>query len=121
MVRPAFTIQAFGAYAIGTGLLLMAVPQLLLVPLGFAPPQELWIRVVGVLALVLGAYYWAMGAANVRAFFRATLWGRPLFALACLVLVLAAGAPWTLLLFGALDLAGAAWTAWALRAHPEEN
>ncbi|MFO1249736.1 MAG: hypothetical protein U1E77_12965 [Inhella sp.] len=121
MVRPAFTVQAFGAYAMATGLLLMTAPQLLLVPLGFAPPQELWIRMVGVLAAVLGAYYWAMGAADVRAFFRATLWGRALFALACLGLVLAANAPWTLLLFGALDLAGAAWTAGALRAHPEEN
>lgn len=114
-MNAATTIKLFGAYAIGAGLLLMSAPGLLLAPLGLAVPQEPWVRVLGVLALVLGAYYFAMGRAGATAFFRATLWGRPLFAALCGALVLADLAPWQLLVFGAVDLAGAGWTALALR------
>ena len=116
MLTPASTIKAFGAYAMGTGIALMLAPHLLLGLFGLAPPQEIWIRVLGALALVLGVYYWAMGVAGAQAFFRASIWGRLLFCALCAALVVGAQAPWILLLFGAVDVAGAVWTAWALRA-----
>lgn len=115
MTQAAATIKVFGAYALGAGALLMFAPSLLLGPLGLPTPQEPWVRVLGALAFVLGAYYWAMGQAGAQAFYRATLWGRPLFAVLCGLLVLMGLAPWQLLLFGAIDVAGAAWTALAMR------
>ena len=115
MNSSAFSIKAFGAYVVLTGITLVAAPNLLLSLFAIAAATEIWVRVVGVLAVVLGYYYWACGAAGATAFFRATLVGRPLFAAICLGLVGFAGAPWQLLLFGAVDLAGAAWTAAALR------
>lgn len=116
-----FTIAAFGVYVILTGLTLIFVPNLLLSVFGFAPTQEIWIRVLGVLALVLGYYYWACSMANAVGFFRATVIGRPMFALLCLGLVVFAGSPWQLIIFGLADLAGAVWTAVALRAEERDR
>ncbi|MFN0183957.1 MAG: hypothetical protein ACKVQR_09085 [Aquabacterium sp.] len=115
MPSPALTIKVFGAYAMvaGTGLLL--APALALAPLGIAAPQEVWIRVVGALAMVVGYYYWACGAAGATAFFRASVHGRLAFCLLCLGLVTLAGAPIQLMVFGLVDVLGAAWTAMALR------
>ena len=114
-MSPAITVQAFGHYAQAAGLLLMLWPAGLLLPLGMAAPTDPWVRVLGALALVLGSYYVAMARARSQAFFRASLWGRCLFAALGAGLVAAGWAPWQLLIFGGADLAGAAWTAWAMR------
>ena len=115
MRSSAFTIKAFGVYILLTGLGLLLTPSLILGLFGFAPTTEIWIRVLGALAIVLGYYYWACGAAGATAFFRATVPGRIAFCALCVGLVAAAGAPLPLLLFGVVDLAGAGWTHLALR------
>jgi hypothetical protein len=115
MKSAAFTIKAFGAYVVLTGVALMLAPNLLLGPLGFAETKEIWIRVVGVLAAILGYYYWVCGTADAKAFFAASIYGRMFFCAACVALVVLAGAPWMLILFGVVDVAGAAWTSMALR------
>lgn len=115
MGSSAFTIKAFGVYILLTGWGLLLTPGLILGLFGFAPTTEIWIRVLGALAIVLGYYYWACGAAGAAAFFRATVRGRIAFCVLCVGLVATAGAPWPLLLFGVVDLAGAAWTHLALR------
>lgn len=117
MNSSAFSIKAFGVYVVLTGITLVLAPNLLLSLFGFAPTAEIWVRVVGALAMVVGYYYWACGVAGATAFFRATLVGRPLFCVLCLALVMFASAPWQLLLFGLVDLLGAGWTATALRAE----
>ena len=75
----AASIKYFGVYVIVTGLGLMLMPALVLAPLGIPAPTEVWIRVVGALATVVGYYYWACGTANAVAFFRATVGGRIAF------------------------------------------
>lgn len=111
----ALSIQVFGVYAMLTGLALLASPNTLLGLFGMPPTTEFWVRIVGTLALVVGYYYWACGRAGAVAFFRATVAGRLVFCAACVALVLLAGAPWQLLMFGGTDLLGALWTGWALR------
>lgn len=111
----AASIKYFGLYVVVTGIGLMLAPGLVFAPLGIAAPTEVWIRVVGALALVLGYYYWVCGNANVVAFFQATVRGRVAFAVLMVLLIVLFAAPMQLLLFAAVDLAGAAWTAWALR------
>ena len=109
------SIKYFGLYAIATGLGLVFVPGLVLAPLGIAAPTEIWIRVVGALAIPLGYYYWACGSANMVEFFRASIRGRLLFAVIVVLLIAAFSAPLQMLLFAAIDLAGAAWTFQGLR------
>lgn len=109
------SVKYFGLYAIVTGIGLVLVPGLVLAPLGIAAPTEIWIRLVGALAIPLGYYYWACGSSDTVAFFRATIPGRIVFAATAVLLIAAFSAPKQLLLFAAIDLAGAAWTALGLR------
>ena len=109
------SIMVFGVYAMLTGVVLIISPNTLLGMFGMPPASEIWIRVAGLLALIVGYYYWACGRAGAVAFFRATIPGRLAFCVGGAMLVALVGAPVQLLMFGAADLAGAAWTAWALR------
>lgn len=115
MKTSAFTIKAFGVYVILTGIALLLTPNLLLGMFGFPETKEIWVRVLGALAIVVGYYYWAAGVGNARAFFEASLIGRIFFCAACIGIVVIAAAPWMLILFGVIDVAGAAWTFAALR------
>lgn len=115
------SIQVFGVYAMGAGLLLLLSPNTLLGLAGMPATTDFWVRVVGTLAFVVGYYYWACGRAGAVAFFRASIAGRLLFSAACLGLVLLAGAHAPLLMFAAVDLLGALWTAWALRENSRQT
>ena len=114
MKSTALTIKVLGTYVAVTGLGLLLIPNLWLAPLGFPPTQEIWVRVLGLVACVLGFYYWACALANARSFFIASVYGRAIFCAGCVALVLLASAPWQVIIFGVVDLAGAAWTKMAL-------
>lgn len=120
MTSPDFTIKVFGVYAMVAGTGLLWVPDLALAPLGIAEPKEVWIRAVGALALIVGYYYWALGRAGVTAFFKISIHGRIGFCLLCGGLVLLAGAPLAMMVFGVIDVLGALWTAAALRTPVRE-
>lgn len=109
------SIKVFAVYVALTGAGLLLVPASLLSMFGIASPADDWVRVVGVLAIVLGYYYWRCGAADDRHFIRASVGGRFLFAGLCLGLVVMRAAPPQLLLFAAVDVAAAQWTRLALR------
>ncbi|MBL8479164.1 MAG: hypothetical protein JNK59_07640 [Sterolibacteriaceae bacterium] len=108
MNSSAFSIKAFGVHVVLTGITLVLAPNFLLSLFGLAATTETWVRVVGALAPVVGFYYWTCGVAGATALFRATPVGRPLFCALCVGLVIFAGAPWQLLLFGVVALLGAA-------------
>src|SRR5436305_7698213 len=93
----------------------MFIPSVILPLFGFAAPVEVWIHVVGLLALILGFYFFYSVRHADHHFYRATIYARLIF-FTGLVLFVALG--WTgplLLAFGLIDLAGAAWTWLALR------
>lgn len=115
MTPAARSIQVFGAYLLLLGATLIAVPNLLLAVFGIPPTEEVWIRVVGMLAGILGVYYLRAASAGLTAFFGWTVPVRlsvPVFFAAFVALGLA---PAVLLLFGAVDAAGALWTWSALK------
>lgn len=115
MNQASLSMKVFGAYASLTGFGLLLVPDLFLAPLGLPAPTEVWIRVLGALAIVLGYYYWVCGAAGALAFIRASVVGRIAFAVICVLLVLSGKGPIQLLLFGGVDFVAAVWTAVALK------
>lgn len=117
MKSAALTVKVFGVYAALTGVTLLVAPNRLLPILGLPQTPEIWVHVLGALALVVGYYYWACGVANARAFFVASVQGRMIFCAACLALVAGAGAPLALIALGCVDLAGAGWTLIALRSE----
>jgi hypothetical protein len=112
---PAQSILVFGVYLLLLGALLVLAPNVLLGWFRIAPTTEVWIRVVGMLVLFLGAYYCLAAIAEVRAFMRWTVPIRFCVLLFFGSFVMAGLAPPALVLFAFIDAVGACWTAWALR------
>ena len=112
---PAKSVLVFGIYLLLLGALLVVAPNVVLGLFRIAPTTEVWIRVVGMLVLVLGAYYALAAIAEVRAFMRWTVPIRLCVLLFFAAFVVTGLAPSVLIAFGLVDVAGAAWTAWALR------
>ncbi len=116
MSPAAKSVFVFGLYLVVVGLGLLVAPNPFLMPLGFPPAaDESWLRVLGVLALCLAAYYCAAARANFPPFYRWTVFVRAGVFIVFGGLVLLKLAPAPLALLGAVDLAAALWTALALR------
>ena len=115
MSRAAKSLFVFGIYVVAAGGGLLLMPGLVLTTLGFPQAADGWVRVVGALAIIVGAYH-IVGARNdFLPYIRASIWGRFAFAVLLGGLVVASFMPRSLLLFAVIDLAGAIWTAVALR------
>ena len=115
MSNPAKSVLVHGFYLALSGLTLIVVPNLLFGLLGIPPTNEVWIRVVGVLTLILGFYFVQAARREVIEFMRWTVYARLTFMSFCIIFVLLGFIGPVLLLFGLLDLLGAIWTALALR------
>ncbi len=107
----------FGIYLVIFGLTAVVVPTIPLSLFGFAQTTEIWFRFAGMLGFLLGLYYILAGRENVRAFFRWTVYVRPLVIVFLTAFVLLGLAPPALILVGVIDLLGAIWTGLALRSE----
>ena len=105
----------FGVYLLITGAGFAAVPNALLDVLEQPSTDEPWIRVLGVIVCVLGAYYVAAAREGAVWFFWTTIAIRTLIPLAFGALVVLADAPALLMAFAMVDVLGALWTWAALR------
>jgi hypothetical protein len=114
--KAAFSVFAFSLYLFALGSVLVLVPNLLLGLFRFPEIHDVWVRVVGMLVLIIGGYYATAARHELTSMLRATVVGR----LAVLVFFIAFAAlgfaPPVLILFGVIDAAAAFWTALALRA-----
>ncbi len=105
----------FGFYLYATGLTLLLIPNIFLKVLQLPETNEVWIRVVGVLAFCVGYYYHRCGAGNYRQTYILTVHARIFVFIAFGTLVLIKLAPAVLAGFGFIDLLGALWTWTALK------
>jgi hypothetical protein len=106
----ALSLRVFGAYVMAMGALLLVAPNAPLTLAGLPPTDEVWIRVLGTVVIVIGWYYIVAGACELRPLYGATAVGRVGIFMAFVVLVLLGMAPKALAAFGAVDFAGAVWT-----------
>lgn len=112
------SVFVFGVYLVVVGIGLLVAPHAFLAPLGFPPVADpSWLRVLGVLTLVIAAYYLLAARAGLTVFFRWTVFVRGGVFVVFGALVLLRLAPAPLALLGAVDLAAALWTWSALRAR----
>ena len=118
MTPAARSVFLFGIYVLVVGIGVAIAPDVILRFLGFPPAGDSWVRMVGVLAIVIGAYDVVSGRSNAEANIRASVPIRFAFAAACGALVLLRYMPVQLLPLAAIDAAGAVWTALALRRRP---
>jgi hypothetical protein len=118
MSAAARSLFVFGLYAVLAGLGLVVAQGMVLGLLGFPAAADGWVRVVGVLAVCVGSFHIVAARNELTPHFRASVIVRIGFALGLGALVAAGLMPRALLLFAAIDLLGAVWTAWALH-HPQ--
>jgi hypothetical protein len=116
MAPAATTIRVFGGYLFVIAAAMMLVPNQFLAIAGMPAVDDVWIRVVGMLAGILGYYYVRAAAAGLNAFFAWTVHAR-LGVLVVFAAFVGFGlAPPMLVAFGVIDAAAALWTWSALRA-----
>lgn len=115
------SIFVFSIYMFGVGLILLLAPNVLLSIFGFQETHEVWIHVVGLLAFLIGVYYFLAVRADLQAFYGWTVPTRISVFVVFLAFVLLGLTSPALVLFGTIDLAGAIWTVWALRADRLET
>lgn len=114
------SMQAFGIYlVVVSGLGLMLVPHVMLGMLGLSAGDDAWIRMVGMLASIIGVYYLVAASAGIRDIIK---WSIPIrfYAAFFMGFLFVSGTLSTgILLFAAIDALGAAWTWVALRNETE--
>ncbi len=95
-------------------MILLLLPNVLLGIFGIPNTNEVWIRILGGVLMALGYLYVEGGRAPAEWFMRASVLARIGVAAVLFGLVLLSEAPRVIALFGTVDLAAAAWTAYAL-------
>ncbi|MCL6285353.1 hypothetical protein M3P21_17625 [Ruegeria sp. 2012CJ41-6] len=111
-----FTMQVFGIYmVVVAGLGLMLMPFFLLGLFGLSAGDGVWIRMVGMLASIIGGYYLLAARADAKQLYGWSVWMR-LYAGAFMIVLFVAGMLGAgILLFAAIDICAALWTRSCLR------
>ena len=115
MSNAAKSILAHGIYLLGLAVVLLIIPNVQLKIVGLPETNEVWIRVVGFLSLVLGYYYVQEARRDETEFFRSTILPRVLAIVFFIIFVVLGFAPINLLILIAVDPIFILWTYFALR------
>lgn len=115
LTAAAKSIFYFSLYLYATGLTLIFIPNVFLRTIHIPETNEVWIRVTGVLVLLLGFYYHRSATGNTVSFFKLTIPARFVVLLAFIIFVLLKFVSPVLIVFGAIDALGAVWTLMALK------
>jgi hypothetical protein len=116
MSSSAFSAKVFAVYLFLAGATLVIAPNLLLSLLQIPQTPEVWIRVVGLVAFMIGVYAWVAASHEFKPFLVASVYTRFVVFVAFTTFALTGlGSP-MIILFGLADLAGGIWTYSALRA-----
>jgi hypothetical protein len=110
MTKVAKTVFVFSLYLFIMGFAMIVFPNFLLTTLGFETTTEIWIRLLGTLAVAVGIYYFYSAKKEQTEFFKATIVGRTFFFITTLILVILLKQPLLLAAIGSIDLIGAIWT-----------
>lgn len=97
------------AYMAGMGLGLLAMPGLIASMLNLGPATEVWVRVIGLLALMLCLYYYGAIQNDARWFAQNSVYGRYFFCTGLVLLGLAFHLP-MLMALAAVEAGLAVWT-----------
>ena len=118
MSHPARSLYIFGIYIFIVGAAFIIAPGPISALLKLPMATVGWMRVVGLLALVIGSYDMVAGRSECLAYIRASVWVRFGFAAGTAILVFTKQMPLTVLALGATDIAGALWTMATLSKSP---
>ncbi|HXH18270.1 MAG TPA: hypothetical protein VNJ07_04220 [Chitinophagales bacterium] len=117
MGKAAVSMVVFGLYLSIMGIILLIEPNFLLGLFGIPETDEVWIRVIGMLVLILAVYYIQTARMDLTEFFWLSVYVRMFVIVFFTAFVMMGLVKPALILFGAVDMMGAAWTWWALKAE----
>lgn len=115
MSQSAISAKVFAVYLFVAGALLTTAPNLLLSILHIPQTSEVWIRVVGLVAFMIGVYAWVAADHEFKPFLVASVYTRCVVFVAFTAFAVLGLASPMIMLFGVADLAGGIWTHLALR------
>ncbi|MEA1902928.1 MAG: hypothetical protein U9N56_05310 [Actinomycetota bacterium] len=111
------SLAAWTGYVMILGAVLLLFPNALLSIFQIEETSEVWIRIVGMLLIALGPYYWTAVRGEFGPMIEASIWVRWAIVVILVVLAFTAG-PWQLVLFASVDFLGGLWTYLATRKEP---
>lgn len=114
MRSPMLSMLTFGLYYVVAGAGYLALPGFVANQLDVAADGEIWVRFAGLLLLALGYLYLQAGRQQLLSFFRWSVHIRAFSFLTFVVLWLLGIAETIVLVFAAVEIAGAAWTWFSL-------
>ena len=117
MSRATQSMMVWTFYVLLLGAVLLIIPNVLLAVFQIEETEEVWIRIVGLLLLGYGAYYWTAVQAQFTRLYRMSIWVRWGIVVGLVALAFTVG-PWQLVLFAAVDFAGGLWTYLTLGTSP---
>jgi hypothetical protein len=115
MSSAAKSILAYGIYLLILSVVLLFIPNVPLGIFGIPTTNEVWIRVVGVMAASFGTYFVRAARSEMTEFFRWTISNRIALVVFFSIFVVVGLAPINLLLLAAPDIPFVLWTILALR------
>lgn len=119
MSKSALSAKLFAIYLFVVGTLLIFVPNLLLSIFRIPETSEVWVRVAGLIAFMIGVYAWVAAKHDFKPFIEASVYTRfVVFAAFTTFALMELSSP-TIALFGVVDLLGGAWTYFALKADAQ--
>ena len=121
MSNAAKSIFVHGIYLVALGVVLLIIPNVPLTIAGLSETHEVWIRVVGMMSLVLGYYFIQSARKELTDFFRSTILTRTSAIVFFALFVILGFAPINLLLLIAVDPIFILWTVFALRSSPASS
>lgn len=117
MSRSATSLFVFGIIIIIIGIPIIFFPRQMTFSSGPSTPEDVYIRITGFFAAALGTYCILAARHEWKEFFRWSVYTRLTLVLFYIALVLFGIAESRILIDGIIELAGAIWTAWALRSE----
>jgi hypothetical protein len=110
MKQVRLSLQAQVAYMVVMGFSLLLVPNLTLPLFQLNTTSEVWVRIIGALALTFSSYYYACIKTEHLPFYRITVWGRYFFCSCLIVLALTSLDELPILIFAFSELSLTIWT-----------
>jgi uncharacterized membrane protein len=117
MSNAAKSVYYFGFWFVMGGLGLLLLPNLVLPLLGLSPTNDLFVRLLGMVMLILAYYYIRAARRELTDFFYWTVPARVSGFIFFVVLVLLDIGPPILIALGVIDVLAALWTRQAIRSQ----
>jgi hypothetical protein len=121
MTKSGKSVFYFGIYLILTGLFLCFIPDKFISMLMLPEIPLSWARLLGILVMILGGYYVIGGRNNLAPFIKGTIYLRLFFLFGVIVLFASGEMPKEILPFGIIDLLGALWTMFSVKAEAKTS